>query len=139
MFKRFGFVLLLTLALLPSSGAGAVAAEAASAQNYTIVDLGTLPGFAQSSATGINDRGQIVGYSYTPSDTFPYESSHAVLWDGGRIADLGILPGARYDFSSAAGINNRGQIVGYSSASAIGVGFQRAVVWDNGQITDLGI
>ena len=34
---------------------------------YTITDLGTLPGYVSSYARGLNDNGQVVGYAYTSS------------------------------------------------------------------------
>ena len=44
--------------------------------NVTITDLGTL-GWTISEAVAINNRGQILGVSYTAGDS----AFHAVLWD----------------------------------------------------------
>lgn len=41
------------------------------AQTYTAIDLGTLPGGSISGAYGINNRGQVVGYSDTPGGQDP--------------------------------------------------------------------
>jgi probable HAF family extracellular repeat protein len=58
---------------------------------------------------GINDLGQIVGYSADPSG-YP----HAALWDKGTITDLNTLiaPGSGLALLTATGINIAGQIVG---------------------------
>ena len=40
-----------------------------------MTDLGTLPGAFQSSAVGINNRGQVVGNADTAAG-----ETHAVLW-----------------------------------------------------------
>jgi probable HAF family extracellular repeat protein len=61
--------------------------------------LGTLPGDTQSFAYGINDKNQVVGYSYSPSST------RAVLYSDGHVYDLH-APGA------ARSINNDGLIAG---------------------------
>jgi probable HAF family extracellular repeat protein len=71
--------------------------------------LGTF-GSAQSFATGINDGGLVVGYTWSPTD--PYRS---FLYDGGGpLQELSTLGGRS---TYAAGINNDGQIVGWSNTS----------------------
>jgi probable HAF family extracellular repeat protein len=84
-------------------------------------DLGTLVGATGgfgSSASGINDLGQIVGWSTTePVSYGVFESPvHAVMWTAtGGISDLGTLPG---DTSSAAvRINFFGQVIGASGST----------------------
>ncbi len=72
--------------------------------------FGTLPGGSTSRAAAINDRGQIVGSSSTPSSF-----GHAFLFENGAMVDLGTLPGG--NFSEALGINSRGQVVGSSTAA----------------------
>ena len=70
-------------------------------QNAFVTDLGSLEG--RSTATDINEAGEIVGWSYSPSDR------RAVYWDAvdHQIVDLG--PGW------AEAINNSGVIVGHFS------------------------
>jgi probable HAF family extracellular repeat protein len=85
-----------------------------------MTDLGTLPGGDSSSATGINDRGQVVGFSNTAS-----ADTHAFLFENGAMVDLGTLPGGRS--SRAFGINNRGQVVGSSSSATSP--FNHAALW----------
>ena len=70
-----------------------------------MLDLGTLPGHESSGATGINERGEIVGWSARQTDLIG-RSLQAVVWRDGRIHDLGI----RTDYGGAA-INDRGRIV----------------------------
>ena len=72
-------------------------------------DLGTLPGFRDSYATGINNAGQVVGYIQDPRIQGPV---HAFLWENGTMKDLGTLPGDA--LSQAADINEAGQVVGWS-------------------------
>ena len=74
---------------------------------FTVTDLGTLPGYSsQSYATGINNSGQVVGYSQASSGAI-----HAFLYSNGSMTDLlGTLGG---NYSLAAGINDNGQVVGY--------------------------
>ena len=70
---------------------------------------------------GINDSGQIVGYSNPPGDT----ANHA-FWRraGGTMVDLGTFGGT---FSLARGLNNAGQVVGYSYVT--GDTTYRATIW----------
>jgi len=62
--------------------------------HYSITDLGTLGG-NNSFPLGINDRGQVVGWSETadidPNSGFP--TFHAFLWNRGVMHDLGTLGG----------------------------------------------
>ncbi|SEO41594.1 PEP-CTERM protein-sorting domain-containing protein [Nitrosospira multiformis] len=73
----------------------------------TAVDLGTLGGW-WSLANGINDAGQVVGYSLTAD-----RNTHAFITgpDGVGMRDLGTLGGG---WSEARGINDAGQVAGYS-------------------------
>ena len=91
-------------------------------RSYSITDLGTLGG-SDSSASAINNRGQIVGSSTRSGDP----TLHAFRYSAGRMTDL--LPGPTRSF--AADINNRGQVVG-----TLG---DRAFLYRRGQVTDIGL
>ena len=100
---------------------------------YTVTDLGR-----GTSAKGINNAGQITGYSYIQPGSF---DGHAFLYSNGVMTDLGTLPGTT--FSSGNGINDAGQIAGYSySYTAIdpvtSVAVGHAFLYSNGVMTDLG-
>jgi probable HAF family extracellular repeat protein len=103
--------------LFPGSAAaintvGQVAGEWESTRGYPVAalwdpvlgprELGVLPGGAFSAAYGLNDAGQVVGYSEA------WDGTHAILWDDGQMIDLGWG-------TVAADINNAGQIVGWSN------------------------
>ena len=88
--------------------------------------LGTLGGDS-SVALGVNDAGQVVGYSYNGSGR-----QRAFLWQNGAMQDLGTFPGG--SVSLATGINNAGQVVGHSDNAAYKL---HAFVW-NGSMGDLG-
>lgn len=79
-------------------------------------DLGTLGG-AYSSATAVNTRGDIVGWS-TSQGTGNSPGAHkAVLFRDGRVIllahRLDPLTGAGWRLIEATGINDKGQIVGW--------------------------
>jgi probable HAF family extracellular repeat protein len=77
-------------------------------------------------AVGINDTGQIVGYSYTTNTACCGPGSpHATRWASSNSPpmDLGTLGGAS---SQALNINNRGFIVGWAE---IGNGTEHAALW----------
>src|SRR6266851_1519853 len=94
-------------------------------QSFTVKDLGALPGGIFSVARGINEHGQVVGFS----ETNGLSQSHAFLFEHGAMVDLGTLPGA--EFGEATGINNRGQVVGFSGRI---VRFEFAVFFEDGVI-----
>lgn len=91
-----------------------------------ITDLLTLGG-TNSGAFGINDSGEIVGYSDTSSGTI-----HAFLNSNGNMKDLGTLGG---DNSGAKSINNLGQVVGWADTANSG---SQAFLYANNQMTSLG-
>jgi probable HAF family extracellular repeat protein len=81
---------------------------------YTITDLGTLGG-NYSCPGGINDSGQVVGWSYVAGGS----TNHAFLYSGnGPMQDLGTLDSTRV-YSTALDINNNGQIVGWSWSDSV--------------------
>ena len=96
-------------------------------------EVGDLPGGAVSSrANGINDAGQIVGWSVTWNN-----ARHAFLYYPGAgqgMRDLGDLPGGA-DFSHAEDIDSSGRVVGTSMATRT----WHAFLWTNGGgLFDLG-
>jgi probable HAF family extracellular repeat protein len=108
----------LILAAALSSGLGFVSPVSAEQQGSYIVDtggsgvmgLGTLGG-SFSIATGINDAGQAIGYSYIAAG-----DRHAFITgpNGVGITDLGTLGG---NSSTATGVNDAGQVVGDSTTA----------------------
>src|SRR3974390_1584955 len=81
------------------------------APQYTVHDLGPLPGTSDFGVTAIKNSGQVVGYSITPGGTthgFRTAPNSAIDW---TMDDLGTLGGT---ISRAFGINDYGQVVGVS-------------------------
>lgn len=97
------------------------------ALNYRLEMLGTLGG-TSSVAYGINDVGQIVGYSHLSG----YSYIRAFLYEDGVMSNLGLFGGYS---STAYDINNAGQIVGESDINS---SYSHAFLYQNGVMTDLG-
>jgi probable HAF family extracellular repeat protein len=134
-------------------------------RNGTVTDLGVLPGGDNSFAQGINDRGDIVGWSATAPGNW---GLRAVLWRNGAMVDLGAPAGGQSLASDindagvivgqngevavrwrhgaarplmsqpahAEAVNNRGEIAGYHWGGG-SMGEPRGFVWQRGKITDL--
>jgi uncharacterized protein (TIGR03437 family) len=92
--------------------------------NGAVTDLGTLPADRNSAATGINNSGDVVGFSTAlapdislfagPLLETASNLSHAFVYTGGTMYDLNrqLLNGSGWQLTSAAAINDAGQIAG---------------------------
>ena len=85
------------------------------------------PNGGQLWAYGINDDGDVVGYSSNGG-----LSIHAFLWDGEQTNDLGVPEWASVDFSRAQDINNNGWVVGMAGGVPYDLrGFiKHDAIWD---------
>jgi len=102
-------------------------ASIATAQSYTVTDLGILAGDSYSVGSAINASGQVVGAAgTTASQGFFWSTSQGLL-------ALPPLPGG--NFSVAVGINSGSVVTGTSTNSQAK---DHAVLWINGKIRDLG-
>lgn len=90
--------------------------------------LGTLGG-GDSQAEGINNSGQIVGFSYITGNT----ANQAFLYSGGVMTNLGTLGGSN---SWAYAINNNSVITG--SSYNTGNGSSQAFLYSGGVMTGIG-
>lgn len=94
--------------------------------------IGGLPN--SSSATSINDAGQVVGYMNIAADQ-SRTVNHTFLYANGRVTDLGSLNGAQGS-SVPAKISNNGVVVGYSTVKdKFGT---NAFAYFGGRMVDLG-
>lgn len=121
-----------------------ISTQSTTAQKFTIADLGSLSEGGDSQGWGINEAGEVTGYSWSPE--IP-NLGHAFLYSKGRMSDLGTLPGGFVSsgYAISAGGNRerkeRGresgrsiQITGYSGAAD----GNHAFVYSNGTMFDLG-
>ena len=78
-----------------------------------LTNLGILPGDFAAFATGINNRGQVVGNNFDSS----FNWSHGFIWQNGVMTDLNTLIPADSNLFviSASNINERGQISGMAT------------------------
>jgi probable HAF family extracellular repeat protein len=114
-------------------------------QNGRMRALPTLGG-THGFATGINNRGQVVGWAQTPvrdptcNGTTAKLQFRAVLWEPHRNRKTELKPYRGDSTSAATAINERGQVVGISGECDQAVGrfsARHAVLWENGRVTKL--
>jgi len=98
-------------------------------QNGKMTNLGSLGGTCTNAIT-INNRGQVVGYSFLAGDAV----FHPFLWERGKLVDLGTLGGNQ---GVAQRLNEAGDIAGWESLAG-NEDVIHATLWSHGQITDLG-
>jgi probable HAF family extracellular repeat protein len=103
-------------------------------QHGRMKDLGTLGG-PGSFALDINQRGDVVGLSYSNSvvnKSTGHPTVAPFLWRDGRMINLGTLGGVE---GWANAVNNNGQVVGGSRTRRRGP--MHAFLWENGEMRDL--
>jgi probable HAF family extracellular repeat protein len=107
----------------------AAAAPAGAATWYTVKDLGTLPGDTDSIATGLNNNGDVVGWSNGPN------GYRGFLYTPG--SGMTVVPGLpNRPRAFPRDINDVGDIVGTADAGGVDLG--HAVRWRGGVPQDLG-
>jgi probable HAF family extracellular repeat protein len=96
---------------------GAPRAAAQAQSTYTVKNLGVLPGFSNSKGLSVNNRGQVVGWSWNDPTRNAVAVQRAFLWTPGGTAggksnpqmqDLGNGNGQNL---MAVKINNAGQVI----------------------------
>jgi probable HAF family extracellular repeat protein len=120
--RFLGLASVLVLGLVPVRLAMAQA-------SYVVEDLGALPGDSSSVGWGINENGDVVGWSNGPAGTRAFVYTDA----NGMVALPGLPAKPR---TIARDINDEGTIVG--SANAGGTDLGHAVLWSDGSVQDLG-
>jgi uncharacterized membrane protein len=94
-------------------------------------DLGALPGFSDSAANRINNKGEVIGYSLK-YDSYGNPIVHASLWKNDIPIDLESL---NSNYSVSYGINDATIVVGMR---LVGEGVESAFIWDaTNQMRDL--
>jgi len=115
-------------------------------QNGVMSALAPLAGGLDSYASGINNRGQVVGWAEngvheTTCLTPQVLQFEAVIW-GPKLGQITQLRPESGDLDGAAtAINDQGQVVGISGICDQAVGrysAKHAVIWNDGVPTDLG-
>jgi probable HAF family extracellular repeat protein len=115
-------------------------------QNGSMRDLGTLGG-NDAVAGVVNERGQVVGHSFTnttANDTTGIPTVHPFVWSNGTMRDVGSLGGTfsvpgSFNFNFGNGgrvLNDFGEVAGTSTLGGDEV--WHAFFWSNGTMIDLG-
>jgi len=97
----------------------------------SVQDLGTLGTGFYSEAWGVNNLGQVVGWSYTNQGS-GLTGVHGFLYSQGE-ALVDLTPDS--DTGHALDINDTGQVTGYKTA----LGGYHAFRWQGGAVVDLGV
>ena len=112
--------------------AGLTASSPAWALGYTFTDLTPLDGARSSQVLGINNVGQVVGYSsFDPACFGCGGTTRATQWNGAIPTQLGVFGTSGYAYS----INDVGQVAGYEHFSYNS--YYDAILWNSGVPTQL--
>lgn len=95
----------------------ALAGAASATPLYSVNNLGTLGG-SSNYAQGLNNNGQVVGWSYTAGDL----QQHAFLYSNGSMSDLNSLidPTSGWTITDSMFINDAGNIVAFGCNTGVG-------------------
>ncbi len=121
-----------TVAVLLLVGIGGLSTPArgvAAAPTYQVEDLGTLTGDSASVAIGINQSGDVVGWSVGPTGTRAF-----LYTDEDGMTALPAPPGR--PVTHARAVSGNGTVVGTASTGGSDIG--HAVRWQSGTALDLG-
>jgi probable HAF family extracellular repeat protein len=129
MHRSFATVLVAGLVVAGAGGLATPHRVAAATPTYTVEDLGTLPGDYASAAWGINQFGDVVGWSMGPTGT------RAFLYTSATGMTALPAPDGR-PVTTARAISANGTVVGTASTGGSDIG--HAVRWQAGMVQDLG-
>lgn len=107
-------------------------------ENGVMQDLGTLGG-PDAFAIDVNDRGQVLGFSFissTPNPTTGFPTGDGFLWENGKMTDIPDPLGGT--IVSPFYLSNRGQVVGSADLPGDIAEQEHPFLWEKGKFTDLG-
>lgn len=107
-------------------------------ENGVMRDLGTLGG-PDAFAIDINDRGQVLGFSYVnsiPNASTGLPTGDGFLWENGKMTDIPDPLGGT--IVSPFYLSNKGQVVGAADLPGDILNQEHPFLWENGVFTDLG-
>lgn len=107
-------------------------------ENGVMHDLGTLGG-PDAFAIDINDRGQVLGFSFVnsiPNSTTGFPTGDAFLWEKGKMTDIPDPLGGT--IVSPFYLSNKGQVVGSADLPGDITEQEDPFLWEKGVFTDLG-
>jgi probable HAF family extracellular repeat protein len=107
-------------------------------ENGVMQDLGTLGG-PDAFAIDVNDRGQVLGFSFinsTPNPTTGFPTGDGFLWENGKMTDIPDPLGGT--IVSPFYLSNRGQVVGSADLPGDIAEQEHPFLWEKGVFTDLG-
>jgi probable HAF family extracellular repeat protein len=115
---------------------GIAAAVAVLFEHGKVINLGTLPGAAESFAQEINDQWQVTGFSSNGvPDQYSYfawgTETRGLVWRDGVMRDLGTLGG---DNGYADWISDSGAVIGNAQTAD---GSWHGFLWQHGKIVEL--
>ena len=112
-----------------------VSAFAQAPPRYTVTDLGSLGG-QECAATGLNDKGQVVGGADTARKGKGLENiTNVFVWQNGKMRTV---PGLDGSHAYVVAVNAAGQMVGAYSADPLKAKFASALFAPGGRVKLLG-